>query len=115
MNALDLGILLVFAATLIFLTFYVETDEIKKDYRELIETDDVIILVIVMSRYLVQIIRLIFAIKHAKINRDIHNEMKAVNLNNVELNVSTNFNEVKADQMVRDRMTSKYVPFVEEK
>ena len=43
-----------------------------RDYRDLLDTDDILILVIVMSRYVVQIIRLICVLRKAKKNRDMH-------------------------------------------
>lgn len=83
-----MGLLLIFAATLIFLMVSAEDD--GKDYRELLETDDIVILVIIMSRYLVQVARLFFVIKSAKANRHIHEEIKKIDLNEIDLNQTKN-------------------------
>jgi hypothetical protein len=69
-NIFDLGVLLVFAATLIFLMASSDVD--RKDYREFLQTDDAVILVIIITRYLVQVTRLICEIKSAKTNRILH-------------------------------------------
>jgi len=83
-----------------------------RDYRELLETDDAIILVLVITRYVAQVARLILVILHAKTNRKLHKEIKEVNLNHVEMNHSINFNDMyKAEQLVRDRISKKYAVF----
>ena len=69
-NIFDSALLCLFAATLLFLVIYGEGN--GKDYRELLDTDDVIILIIVMSRYVVQIIRLLCELKKARKNRKMH-------------------------------------------
>ena len=71
-NIFDLGLLCIFAATLIFLLVFSNEGENEKDYRKFIETDDIIILVLVIGRYIGQIVSLIYAVRNSKTNRDLH-------------------------------------------
>ncbi len=68
-NIFDLGLLCLFAATLCFLAVYAESPNEEKDYRELVETDDIIILVIVIARYIAQAVSLILTIRNSSANR----------------------------------------------
>lgn len=113
-NIFDTGILCLFGATLMFLVIYGREE--GKDYRKLLETDDVLILVIVVSRYLVQVVRLLCVIKKAKSNRKMQREIKKVDLNALELthNNSINFHDMhKVDKLVRTKMVERH-EFVEE-
>ena len=100
-----MGLLCIFAATLIFLIAYGEGE--GKDYRELLETDDAIILLVVMTRYVMQIVRLISVIRKVRINRKVQNEMKKIDLNDIEINKnkSLNYQNVhEVDEIVRKKM-----------
>jgi hypothetical protein len=114
-NIFDLALLCLFAATLCFLAFYSQSTDEEKDYRELVETDDIIILVIVIARYVAQAVSLVLTIRNSTANREIHKEIKNVNLNNIDLNLSANFGEAyKAEERVRQKMTAKKNTLVEE-
>ena len=101
--------LCLFGATLLFLIAYGEGDD-QKDYRELLDTDDVLILVIVMTRYVVQVVRIVYILKKAKNNRELHSEMKKIDLNMLEIthNNSINFQDLKADELVKDKMRKRH-------
>ena len=64
-----------------------------------------------MSRYVVQIIRLICVLRKAKKNRDMHEKMKKIDLNALEMthNNSLNFHDMhKAEQLVRGKMAQRH-------
>lgn len=108
-NLFDLGLLCIFAATLIFLFLFSNEGEDEKDYRKFIETDDIIILILVIGRYVGQIVSLVYAVRNSTTNRELQKEVKNIDLNNIEVNLSANFgNSIKADQMVRKKMRAKH-------
>jgi phosphomevalonate kinase len=58
-------------------------------------------------RYIAQAVRLIAEIRQARANRQMQQEMKNVNLNEVQLNQSTNFHDANhADKQVREKITA---------
>jgi hypothetical protein len=66
-----------------------------------------LILVIVMSRYVVQVGRIIIEIRRARRNRELHAEIKKMDLNAIDLthNNSLNFQDMhKVDQLVHEKM-----------
>ena len=105
-NIFDTALLFLFAGTLLFLVIYGEGNE-----KELLDTDDIIILVIVISRYFMQVIRMFCILKTAKKNREMHAQMKKIDLNALEMthNNSLNFHDMhKAEQLVRGKMAQRH-------
>lgn len=63
-----------------------------------------------MSRYILQVVRLVYILKKARTNREMHSEMKKIDLNMLEMthNNSINFHDMKVDQMVQDKMRKRH-------
>jgi hypothetical protein len=82
-----------------------------------LEVDDVLVIIIVITRYVVQVVRLIHEIRHTRTNRRLQSEIKKFNLNEMELH-STTFNDAfHIDNQIRAKITafsSKKMQFVED-
>ena len=105
---MDLALLLLFAATLLFLIFS-GGEKSSRDYKEALDTEDVLVLTLVIARYIAQIARLICVISKAKTNRKLHHELKELNLNEVnEGNQTAHFHDVmRTDKLVSDKIQHK--------
>ena len=80
---MDFVIVVVFAISLIFMTVTenkVQAGE-QTQYKVLIETDDIIIIVIIVARYGIQIWQMIKTIRNTKKNIEIQKNMKDIDLN----------------------------------
>jgi len=73
----------------------------------LLEVDDVVVIILIISRYVMQLLRLINEIKHTHTNRKIQHEIKKVDLNAGQFNPSMNFQDtINIDNQVRARITA---------
>ena len=102
-------ILIIFAATFLFLLMSDKkhSDDTKNSVRDvLLEADDVLIIIIVLGRYVVQLYQMVTAIKNTRRNMILGRKMKDIDLNNKDPHQSIVYDqeEIKQDQIVRSKL-----------
>ena len=108
-NKIDAIILVVFSATFLFLLIS-EKKTRQDSYSELfLEADDIIIIGVVLTRYAIQIVQAVKAIRNTRKNMIIQRNMRDVDLNNKDINHSVVYDgeEDKQDEIIRSKLSKK--------
>ena len=72
------------------------------------EADDIIIITIVLGRYAVQIWQMVKAIKNTRKNMIIQRNIKDIDLNNKDANLSIVDDDLKHDEIFRTKLSKKH-------
>lgn len=81
LGMIELVVLILFAVTLLFLAIPINQQSTDRDYRLMLETEDAVIIGVVLVNYLLQIVRILLAIRRTQANCLLQEEMNHMDLN----------------------------------